>query len=105
MRESRFKMKAILFAGMLLMVFAGQAVHAQEIQITRADFCLGIENREPLHAVRNSLRLAAKAELFFWTEFQGGEKALQALEATGQLLVKHQWRRGIIVTDTIEVGI
>jgi hypothetical protein len=105
MRDSRFKIKAILSMALLLIVFASAVVHAQEIQITRADFCLGIKDREPLHAVRDSTRLAAKAELFFWMEFQGGEKALQTLEATGQLLVKHQWRSGIMVTDTIEVGI
>ena len=105
MRNVHFQIKTMLFMGVFFIVFANAVVHAQEIEITRADFCLGIKNREPLSTVRDSIRLAANSELFFWMEFQGGQKAIQTLEATGQLLVKHQWRRGIIVTDTIEVGI
>ena len=91
--------------GVFFMFFANAVVNAQEIEITRADFCLGIKDREPLNIVRDSIRLAANSELFFWMEFQGGQKAIQTLEATGQLLVRHQWRRGIMVTDAIEVGI
>jgi hypothetical protein len=105
MRNPHFKTKSMLFMCLFLPVFANGVVYAQEIEITRADFCLGIKNREPLSTVRDSTRLAANSELFFWMEFQGGQKTIQTLETTGQLLVKHQWRRGIIVTDTIEVGI
>jgi hypothetical protein len=105
MRKVHFQTKAMLFMGVFFIFFANAIVHAQEIEITRADFCLGIKDREPLNVVRDRVRLSANSELFFWMEFQGGQKAIQTLEATGQLLVRHQWRRGIMVTDTIEVGI
>ncbi len=78
---------------------------AQEIHISRASFCTGIKDREPLDPVADRVRLKADGWLFYWTEIQGGPEALQSLEAKGQLLVKHQWREGILVTDVIEVGI
>jgi hypothetical protein len=78
---------------------------AQEIEISRANFCLGIKDREPIDAVTERAPLPPQSELFFWIEFQGGKATLQALEDKNQLLVKHQWRKGILVTDTIEVGI
>jgi hypothetical protein len=105
MTNVHFQTKAMLFMGVFIIFFANGVVNAQEIEITRADFCLGIKDREPLNIVRDSIRLPANSELFFWMEFQGGQKTIQTLEATGQLLVRHQWRRGIMVTDTIEVGI
>ncbi len=98
--------KKLLLALALFFSFVAPAdSSAQEIEITRAAFCLDIKDREPIDTVTDRVALSPNSELFFWIELQGGKEALQTLETTGQLLVKHQWRRGIFVTDTIEVGI
>ncbi len=90
---------------LLLLLGTTAPSSAQEIHITRASFCLGVKDREPIDSVANRVRLSPDGAMFFWTEIQGGEEALHSLETKGQLLVKHQWRKGIIVTDMIEVGI
>ena len=75
------------------------------IDIKRWTFCKGVQDREAKDAVSDTVYHGDVKELFFWMEIVGGREALATLEASGQLRIRHEWRRGIFVTDNIDVGI
>lgn len=92
-------------AALLPAAIAAELVPAQAVQVTRATFAKGVRDRGPVDEVSGTANLTPGQELYFWMEFQGGPDALGVLEATNQLSMVHEWRRGLIVTDAIVVGI